>query len=133
MAILVFFFQVIEPFIKELVTPIFPSFNDQNPNVRYYATEALCNVCRVSRAAILNLIGEIFSIIIQLSMETDQNMKSATELLDRVMKVNCCNLGFVKEFISSCHLVTFFVEACFHKHLCFITCRAYLNDSFICD
>lgn len=80
-------FQVIDPFIKGLVCPIFPCFNDQNPNVRYYATEALWNVCRVARSSILVLFTEIFSIIIQLSFELDQNIRNATELLDKVLKV----------------------------------------------
>ena len=83
----------IDPYLKRLLDSIYPSFHDQNINVRYYAAEALSNVCRIARFSILGHFNEVFQIIIRLSTEPDQNMRNASEIIDRV----------VKDIVVECH------------------------------
>ncbi|XP_076055843.1 protein VAC14 homolog [Oratosquilla oratoria] len=76
----------IGPYIQELVHPILACFTDSNPNVRYYATESLYNVVRVSRGAILSQFNDIFIVLVKLATDADQNVKNGSEMLDRMMK-----------------------------------------------
>ncbi|KAK7082985.1 PtdIns(3,5)P(2) sythesis regulation factor [Halocaridina rubra] len=76
----------IAPYIQELVKPILACFSDSNPNVRYYATESLYNVVRVSRGTVLTQFNDIFTILVRLAMDADQNVKNGSEMLDRIMK-----------------------------------------------
>lgn len=76
----------IGPYIQELVNPILACFSDSNPNVRYYATESLYNVVRVSRGTVLTQFNDIFTILVRLAMDADQNVKNGSEMLDRIMK-----------------------------------------------
>ncbi|KAG0727237.1 Protein VAC14 [Chionoecetes opilio] len=76
----------IGPFIQELVNPILACFTDSNPNVRYYATESLYNVVRVSRGTVLSQFNDIFTILVRLATDADQNVKNGSEMLDRIMK-----------------------------------------------
>ncbi|XP_050729844.1 protein VAC14 homolog isoform X2 [Eriocheir sinensis] len=76
----------IAPFIRELVSPILACFTDSNPNVRYYATESLYNVVRVSRGTVLSQFNDIFTILVRLATDADQNVKNGSEMLDRIMK-----------------------------------------------
>ncbi|XP_064122769.1 protein VAC14 homolog isoform X2 [Macrobrachium nipponense] len=76
----------IGPYIQKLVNPILACFSDSNPNVRYYATESLYNVVRVSRGTVLTQFNDIFTILVRLAMDADQNVKNGSEMLDRIMK-----------------------------------------------
>ncbi|CAL4118608.1 unnamed protein product [Meganyctiphanes norvegica] len=76
----------IGPYIQELVNPILACFTDSNPNVRYYATESIYNVVRVSRGTVLSQFNDIFIILVRLAMDADQNVKNGSEMLDRMMK-----------------------------------------------
>ncbi|XP_045617468.1 protein VAC14 homolog [Procambarus clarkii] len=76
----------IGPYIQELVNPILACFTDSNPNVRYYATESLYNVVRVSRGTVLSQFNDIFIILVRLATDADQNVKNGSEMLDRIMK-----------------------------------------------
>lgn len=76
----------IGPYIQELVNPILACFTDSNPNVRYYATESLYNVVRVSRGTVLSQFNDIFTILVRLATDADQNVKNGSEMLDRIMK-----------------------------------------------
>lgn len=76
----------IGPYIQELVNPILACFTDGNPNVRYYASESLYNVVRVSRGTVLSQFNDIFTVLVRLAMDADQNVKNGSEMLDRIMK-----------------------------------------------
>ena len=69
------------------MNPILACFTDSNPNVRYYATESLYNVVRVSRGTVLSQFNDIFTILVRLATDADQNVKNGSEMLDRIMKV----------------------------------------------
>lgn len=61
--------------------------SDQDLRVRYLAAESLYNVVKVSRGAILPSFPKIFASLSRLVTDPDQTVKSASELLDRLLKV----------------------------------------------
>ncbi|KAH6566183.1 hypothetical protein BASA60_009594 [Batrachochytrium salamandrivorans] len=71
-------------------------FSDQDSRVRYYASEALYNVCKVARASVLIYFNEIFDALWQdamltfgfkqLSVDQESSVKSGAGLLDRIIK-----------------------------------------------
>jgi len=61
--------------------------NDSDLKVRYYASESLYNVSKVARSAVLKHFPDIFKSLSKLATDPDQNVKNASELLDRLMKV----------------------------------------------
>lgn len=70
-----------------MIIPILINFNDSDLKVRYYASESLYNVSKVARSAVLKHFPEIFKSLSKLATDPDQNVKNASELLDRLMKV----------------------------------------------
>lgn len=83
-----FEFQESENYIDDLIIPILINFNDSDLKVRYYASESLYNVSKVARSAVLKHFPEIFKALSKLATDPDQNVKNASELLDRLMKVS---------------------------------------------
>lgn len=75
--------------MEELLNPILSCLSDQDSRVRYYACESLYNVVKIARNAILIHFCPVFNALSKLATDPDQNVKSASELLDRLMKV--CN------------------------------------------
>ncbi|KAL0278812.1 UNVERIFIED_CONTAM: hypothetical protein PYX00_000512 [Menopon gallinae] len=73
-------------YIPELINPILACFSDSDLRVRYYACESLYNVVKVARGNILDHFTEIFSGLSKLAADPDQNVKSGSELLDRLLK-----------------------------------------------
>lgn len=73
--------------MEELVFPIVARFNDSDLRVKYYACESLYNVVKVARSAILSYFPNIFSALSKVATDADQNVKNASELLDRLLKV----------------------------------------------
>ncbi|KYM84873.1 Protein VAC14 like protein [Atta colombica] len=73
-------------YIEDLIHPILACFNDYDLRVRYYACESLYNVVKVARGAVLPQFTDIFAALSKLACDTEQNIKNATELLDRLMK-----------------------------------------------
>lgn len=67
-------------FIERLVPPVLSCFNDQDSRVRYYACEALYNVAKVSRRAILPYFTRIF----------DDISKVCGDL---ALQISCMNMG----------------------------------------
>ncbi|TRY54537.1 hypothetical protein DNTS_033403 [Danionella cerebrum] len=59
-------------YLKELIDPVLTCFNDSDSRLRYYACEALYNIVKVARGA--------------LAADPDPNVKSGSELLDRLLK-----------------------------------------------
>jgi len=74
-------------YIEDLIHPILACFCDADLRVRYYACESLYNVVKVARGAVLPQFTDIFAALSKLACDSEQNIKNATELLDRLMKV----------------------------------------------
>eukprot|EP00731_Ephydatia_muelleri_P026917 Em0018g1017a len=72
--------------LPELVQPVLVCFEDQDARVRYYACEALYNISKVARVAILVFFNTIFEGLIKLACDADSNVRYGAELLDRLMK-----------------------------------------------
>ena len=77
----------ISPYVKDLIHPILCCFNDADSRVRYYGCESLYNVVKVARGAIIPYFSDIFGALSKLCCDTDQSVKNASELLDKLMKV----------------------------------------------
>ncbi|XP_050497595.1 protein VAC14 homolog isoform X1 [Diabrotica virgifera virgifera] len=75
-----------EVFADELIKPILGCMADQDLRVRYYACESLYNVVKVSRGAVLRHFSSIFNSLSKMATDPDQNVKNASELLDRLLK-----------------------------------------------
>ncbi|XKL59384.1 hypothetical protein PGB90_000400 [Kerria lacca] len=73
-------------YIEDLITPILVNFSDSDLRVRYYACESLYNVIKVARGSILPHFGNVFQALSKLAADPDQNVKNASELLDRLLK-----------------------------------------------
>ncbi|XP_064599095.1 LOW QUALITY PROTEIN: protein VAC14 homolog [Liolophura sinensis] len=73
-------------YVHTLVRPVISCFHDQDSRVRYYACEALYNIVKVARGAVLVFFNDIFDGLAKLATDPDQNVKNGTELLDRLMK-----------------------------------------------
>lgn len=73
-------------YIDDLIIPILVNLNDADLKVRYYASESLYNVSKVARSAVLKHFPDIFKSLSKLATDPDQNVKNASELLDRLMK-----------------------------------------------
>ncbi|CAH1116528.1 unnamed protein product [Phaedon cochleariae] len=75
-----------ELYADELIKPILGCMVDQDSLVRYYASESLYNVVKVSRGAVLPHFSAIFNSLSKIATDPDQNVKNASELLDRLLK-----------------------------------------------
>ena len=69
-----------------LIQPLLSSFSDQDARVRYYGCEALYNIAKVARAACVKHFNDIFDGLFKLSADTDTQVQSGMQLLDRLMK-----------------------------------------------
>lgn len=79
-------------YTEELIRPILACFCDPDLRVRYYACESLYNVVKVARGAVLPQFTDIFGALSKLACDSEQSVKNATELLDRLMKVSLSSL-----------------------------------------
>ncbi|XP_059156655.1 protein VAC14 homolog [Physella acuta] len=73
-------------YITNLVRPVVLCFHDGDSRVQYYACEALYNIVKVARGAVLPHFNEIFDGLSKLTAHPDQNVKNGAELLDRLIK-----------------------------------------------
>ncbi|XP_019764516.2 protein VAC14 homolog isoform X2 [Dendroctonus ponderosae] len=73
-------------YTEDLIKPILGCFSDQDLRVRYYACESMYNVVKVARSAVLPHFSPIFNALSKVATDSDQNTKSASELLDRLLK-----------------------------------------------
>ncbi|CAK9797035.1 Protein VAC14 homolog [Anthophora quadrimaculata] len=73
-------------YVEDLIHPILACFCDSDLRVRYYACESLYNVIKVARGAVLPQFTDIFAALSKLACDSEQSVKNATELLDRLMK-----------------------------------------------
>ncbi|KAG7258463.1 hypothetical protein CRUP_015480 [Coryphaenoides rupestris] len=73
-------------YLKELIEPVLTCFNDSDSRLRYYACEALYNIVKVARGAVLPHFNLLFDGLGKLAADPDPNVKSGSELLDRLLK-----------------------------------------------
>uniref|UniRef100_A0A8C4RVB8 Protein VAC14 homolog n=1 Tax=Erpetoichthys calabaricus TaxID=27687 RepID=A0A8C4RVB8_ERPCA len=73
-------------YLKELIEPVLACFNDSDSRLRYYACEALYNIVKVARGAVLPHFNVLFDGLSKLAADPDPNVKSGSELLDRLLK-----------------------------------------------
>ncbi|GCB66924.1 hypothetical protein scyTo_0005051 [Scyliorhinus torazame] len=73
-------------YLKELIEPVLTCFNDADSRLRYYACEALYNIVKVARGSVLPHFNVLFNGLSKLAADPDPNVKSGSELLDRLLK-----------------------------------------------
>lgn len=78
--------QDVDRHLAELLRPVLASFSDQDPRVRYYGCEALYNIAKVARASCVSHFNNVFDGLFKLSADTDTQVQSGMQLLDRLMK-----------------------------------------------
>jgi len=81
----------VEHYLDMLLPPILKCFDDPESRVRYYATEALYNVVKVSRGGLLskdksNHFNAVFHGLCKVFADTDPDVKNGAQLLDRLVK-----------------------------------------------
>jgi len=69
-----------------LAGPILGCLHDPDSRVRFYALEALYNLCKVARDGVLVLFTDIFDACCRLAADPDAGVRNATALLDRLLK-----------------------------------------------
>ena len=62
-------------YVFELVEATLELFNDQDPNVRYHAVEALYNIAKVARGLLLVKFAEIFKGMCALKLDNDRQVQ----------------------------------------------------------
>lgn len=75
-----------EDFIRRVAPPILTACTDPDSRVRYYALEALYNVAKSTRPAILVVFPEIFDVLFRLCSDPDRSVQNASSILDELMK-----------------------------------------------
>nr|XP_022907271.1 protein VAC14 homolog isoform X2 [Onthophagus taurus] len=78
--------KVSADYTDELIKPILACFSDADLRVRYYACESLYNVVKVARGAVLPHFAAIFNALCKISTDPEQDVKNASELLDKLLK-----------------------------------------------
>ncbi|TRY60954.1 hypothetical protein TCAL_10641 [Tigriopus californicus] len=73
-------------YIEELLRPIMTCLTDTDSRVRYYACESLYNILKVSKHLIVPIFNDIFCAMGMVVTDLDQNVRTAAELLDRLLK-----------------------------------------------
>lgn len=73
-------------FLDELMKPIFVLLKSTDTRVRYYTCESLYNIAKVSRGEILTYFNEIFDSLCLLVTDTDNLIKNAADILDKLIK-----------------------------------------------
>ncbi|KAJ8934149.1 hypothetical protein NQ314_013559 [Rhamnusium bicolor] len=87
-------------YADELIKPILGCMADQDLRVRYYACESLYNVVKVSRGAVLPHFSAIFNALSKIATDPDQNVKNASELLDRLLKPGLDLIMYLPEILD---------------------------------
>lgn len=72
--------------VEEITRPILTCLLDSDSRVRYYACESLYNVTKVAKGNILHLFPDIFDNLSKLVADTDINVRSVVEVLDKLLK-----------------------------------------------
>ncbi|KAJ3071225.1 hypothetical protein HDU98_005638 [Podochytrium sp. JEL0797] len=82
--------------LDQVTPPILACFADPDIRVRYYACEAMYNVAKVARRALLLYFNELLDALSRLVADLDASVKDGAELLDRLVKdIVCEHAAFV--------------------------------------
>jgi vacuole morphology and inheritance protein 14 len=76
-------------FISKVTPPVLLACTDPDSRVRYYAVEALYNISKSTRPAILAVFPEkIFDVLFRLCSDPDRNVQNAASILDELFKTS---------------------------------------------
>jgi vacuole morphology and inheritance protein 14 len=76
-------------FISKVTPPVLIACTDADSRVRYYALEALYNISKSTRPAILAVFPEkIFDVLFRLCSDPDRSVQNAASILDELMKTS---------------------------------------------
>ncbi|KAG0675351.1 hypothetical protein C6P40_001545, partial [Pichia californica] len=78
-------------YLSTIIHPVIACFGDNDPNVRYYACEALYNIAKVAKGEILIYFNEIFDILCKLVADVENSVKNGADILDRLIKDIVCD------------------------------------------
>lgn len=78
-------------YLNSIIHPVIACFGDNDPNVRYYACEALYNIAKVAKGEILIYFNEIFDILCKLVADVENSVKNGADILDRLIKDIVCD------------------------------------------
>ena len=73
-------------YLGTILPPVLACFGDQNDQMRFYACESLYNIAKISKGEILIYFNEIFDVLCKISADTEDSVRGAAELLDRLIK-----------------------------------------------
>ncbi|KAJ9571221.1 Vacuolar protein 14 C-terminal Fig4p binding [Nakaseomyces glabratus] len=73
-------------YLPQILPPVLACFGDQNDQVRFYACESLYNIAKIAKGEILLYFNEVFDVLSKISADTENSVKGAAELLDRLIK-----------------------------------------------
>ncbi|CCD27113.1 Vac14p NDAI_0J02210 [Naumovozyma dairenensis CBS 421] len=73
-------------YLRSILPPVLACFGDQNDQVRFYACESLYNIAKIAKGEILPYFNEIFDVLCKISADTENSVRGAAELLDRLIK-----------------------------------------------
>ncbi|CCC72121.1 hypothetical protein NCAS_0J01420 [Naumovozyma castellii] len=73
-------------YLRTILPPVLACFGDQNDQVRFYACESLYNIAKIAKGEILVYFNEIFDVLCKISADTENSVRGAAELLDRLIK-----------------------------------------------
>ncbi|GBP31941.1 Protein VAC14 homolog [Eumeta japonica] len=73
-------------YLPELMKPIVACFSEADSRVRYQAAEAMYNVVKVGRGAVLAHFPLVFDALARLAADPEPQVKQGAELLDRLLK-----------------------------------------------
>lgn len=76
----------ISKFLDYLVPPVLTYFKDNDSRIRFYACEALFNVCKTARSQILPYFIPVFNGLCELYSDLDIVVKEAAKLLDKLLR-----------------------------------------------
>lgn len=78
-------------YLNSIIHPVIACFGDTDPNVRYYACEALYNITKVAKGEILVYFNEIFDVLCKLVADVENSVKNGADILDRLIKDIVCD------------------------------------------
>lgn len=73
-------------YLNHILPPVLACFGDQNDQVRFYACESLYNIAKIAKGEILVYFNEVFDVLCKVSADTENSVRGAAELLDRLIK-----------------------------------------------
>lgn len=75
-----------EAFLNKATPPIIAACTDSDSRIRYYALEALYNLAKSTRPAILREFASIFDVLLKLCSDSDIAVRNACAFLDELIK-----------------------------------------------